>query len=208
MIEHRRCRQPAVCPAPSGRHILAKLSQSLDVSLVDDGVLPGDRRSTFFAPREGFVDDHAFRYSTRIVAPVEREVGARAARAIAKMRVAPDQTPCELPRIRIDEELVRIETQSALGLIRAVNAVTVELSRRDIVEVAVPDVLGAFRQRDALDLAPTMAVEQAKLHFFGIGRKQREISSAPVPSGSQRMRRPCRNPHTTAPEREKLSQVA
>src|SRR5262249_24490998 len=124
------------------------------------------------------------------------------------MRVAPDQAPCQLPRIRIEEELVRIETQSALGLIRALHAVTVELSRRDIVEVAVPDVLGAFRQRDALDLAPTMAVEQAKLHFFGIGRKQREISSAPVPSGSQRMRRPCRNPHTTPPEREKLSQVA
>src|SRR5262249_7864043 len=145
MIDHRRCGQTAVCPAPSGRHILAKLSQSFDVGLVDDGVSPGNRRSTFFAPGEGFIDDHAFRYSTRVVAPVEREIGPRAAGAIPEMRVAPDQAPCELPRIRIDEELVRIETQSALGLIRAMNAVTVELSRHDIVEVAVPDLLGALR---------------------------------------------------------------
>src|SRR5262245_59477635 len=84
MIDHRWCGQTAVCPAPSGRHILAKLSQSSDVGLVDDGVLPWDRWSTFFAPREGLVDDHAFRYSTRVVAPVEREIGPRAAGAIPK----------------------------------------------------------------------------------------------------------------------------
>ena len=75
------------------------------------------------------------------------------------MRVTPDQAPRELLRIRIDEELVRIEAQSALGLIRAMNSVTVELSRRDIIEVTVPDILSAFRQRDALDLSPTVAVE-------------------------------------------------
>ena len=83
----------------------------------------------------------------------------RAAGAIAKMCVAPDEAPGELPGIGIDEQLVRIEAQSPLGVIRAVNPVTVELSRRNIIEVAVPDILGAFWQRDALDLATTMAVE-------------------------------------------------
>ena len=43
------------------------------------------------------------------------------------------------------------------------HAVTVELARGDVVEIAVPDVLGALRQRDALDLAPALAVEQAEL---------------------------------------------
>ena len=124
------------------------------------------------------------------------------------MRVAPDESARELLGIGIDEQLVRIEAQSALGMIRAVNPVTVELSRRDIIEVAVPDILGAFWQCDALDLAAAMAVEQAKLDLFGVCRKQREIASAPVPCGSQRMRRTGRNPHTTAPEREKLSQGA
>src|SRR5262245_2344213 len=208
MIDHRRCRKAAICTAPSGRHILAKLSQSLDVGFVDDRVLPGDRRSTFFAPCERFIDDHALWYSTSVVAPVEREVGARAAGAIAKMCVAPDEAPGELPSIGIDEQLVRIEAQSPLRVIRAVNPVTVELSRRNIIEVAMPDILGTFWQRDALDLAPTMAVEWTKLDLFGIRRKQRETSSAPIPSGSRWMRRTGRNPHTTAPEREKLPQGA
>src|SRR5262245_43794025 len=159
MIHHRRCRKAAICTAPGGRYILAKLSQSLDVGFVDDRVLPGDQRSTFFAPCEGFVDDHALWHSTRVVSPVEREVGPCAARAIAEMRVTPDKAPCELLGIGIDEQLVRIETQSPLGLIRAVNPVTVELSRRHIIEGAVPDILGAFWQHDALGLAPTMAVE-------------------------------------------------
>ncbi len=159
MIDHCRCRKPAICTAPSGRHILAKLRQSLDVGFVDDRVLPGNRRSTFFAPCEGFVDDDALRYSTRVVPPVEREVCPGAAGAIPEMRVAPDEAPGELLGIGIDEELVRIEAQSPLGLIRAMDPVTVELSRRDIIEVAVPDILGAFRQRDALDLAATVTVE-------------------------------------------------
>src|SRR5262249_26132161 len=144
MIDHRRCRKAAICTAPLGRYILAKLSQSLDVGFVDDRVLPGDQRSTFFAPCEGFVDDHTLRHSSRVVSPVEREVGPRAARAIAEMRVTPDEAPGELPGIGIDEQFVRIEAQSALGGIRAVNRVTVELPRRNIIEVAVPDILGAF----------------------------------------------------------------
>src|SRR5947209_12541489 len=91
MIDYRRCRKTAICTAPSGRHILAKLSQPLDVGFVDDRVLPGNRRSPFFAPCEGFVDDHALRHSARVVSPVEREVGARTAGAVPEMRVTPDQ---------------------------------------------------------------------------------------------------------------------
>ena len=47
----------------------------------------------------------------------------------------------------------------------------------------MPDVLGALRQRDALQLAPALAVEQAKLHLLGIGGEQREVGAAPVPGG-------------------------
>src|SRR5262249_5477800 len=133
--------------------------QPLDFVIVDDRFLPWYRRSTFFAPCERFVDHHALWNSTSVVAPVEREVGARAAGTIAKMCVAPDEAPSQLLGIGVDEELVRIEAKSPLGLIRTVHPVTVELSRHDIVEVAVPDILCAFRQRDALDLTAAMAVE-------------------------------------------------
>ena len=88
------------------------------------------------------------------------------------------------------------------------DAVAVELAGRDVVEIAVPDVLGALRQRDALELAPALTVEQAKLDLFGIRGEQREVGSAPVPGRAERMRRAGRKPHATAPGREKLQQAA
>ena len=115
------------------------------------------------------------------------------------MRVAPDEAPCELLGIGVDQQLVRIEAQSALGVIWTMNPVTVELSGGDVVETAVPDILGALGQRDALDLAPAMAVEQAELDSFRVGREQREIRSAPVPGGPQGVRRTGRKLHVIAP---------
>src|SRR5262245_13567488 len=156
-------REPAVCAAPSGRHILAQLRQSLDVSFIEDGVFPRDRRPAFLAPSERFVYDDALGHAAGVVAPVEREVGPRTAGPVAEMRVAPDEAPCELPGVRVDEQLVRIEAQPALGLIWTMHTIPVELSRGDVVEVPVPDVLGALGQDDALDLAATVAVKQAKL---------------------------------------------
>src|SRR6267154_2792161 len=63
----------------------------------------------------------------------------------------------------------------ARGRIGPVDAVAVELSRRDVVKIAVPDVLGTLRQFEALELAAALAVEQAKLDLFRVGGEQREI---------------------------------
>ena len=68
-------------------------------------------------------------HAARIVAPVEGEIGARAAGAITEMRVAPDQPAGEALGIGIDQELVGVEAQSALRLIGTVHAVAVELAR-------------------------------------------------------------------------------
>jgi hypothetical protein len=84
------------------------------------------------------------------------------------MRIAPNEPSGQLPRIRIDEELVRVEAQSTLGLIGAMHPIAIELPRRHIAEIAMPDILGAFRERDALDLPPAMALEEAELDFFGV----------------------------------------
>src|SRR5215467_10027126 len=80
-------REPAVCAAPSRRHIFAQLRQSLDVSFIDDGVFPMDRRPAFLAPSERFVHDDALGHSAGVVAPVEREVRPRTAGPVAEMRV-------------------------------------------------------------------------------------------------------------------------
>ena len=163
VIDDRGRGQPAKGAAPCRRHVLAQLRQSLDVRLVDDGVFPGDRRAAFFAPGEGLVDHDRLRHAARIVAPIEGEIGARVAGAIAEMRVAPHQPPGQPLGIGIDQELVRIETKAPLRIIGAVHAIAVELARYDVVEIAVPDILGPLGQRDALELAPALAVEQAEL---------------------------------------------
>ena len=174
------------------------------MGFVDDRIFPSHGRMALFTPGEGFIDNHRFRHSARIVATVEREVRAGAAGAITEMRVAPHQPPSDPFGIRIDEELVRIEAESVLGIVSPVHPVAVELAWDDIVEIAVPNVLGAFGQRNALDLASTLSIEQTKLDPFGVGREQRKIGATSVPGGAKRMRQSGRKSQFTGPERGKL----
>ena len=141
------------------------------MSLVDDGVLPWNVRPAVRAPGEGLVEHDRLGHSARIVAAVEREVGARVTGAIAEMRIAPDQPAGQLLGIRVDQELVRVESQTPFGLIRSVHAVAIELAGDHVGEVAMPDVFRALRQCQALKLAAALAVEQAELDLGGIGGK-------------------------------------
>src|SRR5262249_47634807 len=97
--------------------------------------------------------------------------------------------PREAPRIGIEQELVGIETVAALGRIGPVHAIAVKLAGRDIIEIAVPDVLGALREFDALELATPLGVEQADVDLFRISREKREIGPPSVPACSEAGRR-------------------
>src|SRR5262245_51144597 len=188
MSDHAGSRKPAKCAPPRNRNILALLGEAFDVGLVDNGVLPGDSGSALLSPGERLVHYDAFGHAAGIVSAVERQVGACAAGAVTEMSIAPGQTPADPFGIGIDQKLVRIEAKAALRLIRAVDPIAVELPRRHVVEITVPDVFGALRQLDALDLATAVAVEQAKHHLFSIRRKQRKIRAPPIPAGAKRVR--------------------
>ena len=186
MLDHRRRRQAAIGTAQVRRHILARLGQAFDMRLVDDGVFPGDGGAHLApAPVEGFVDHDRLRHAARIVAAVEGEVLACAPGAIAEMRVAPHQAADEPLGIGIEQQLVGVEAVPALGRIGAVDAIAIELPGRDVVEIAVPDVLAALRQFDPLEFAAALAVEQAKLDLFRIGREQRKVGAPSVPACSE-----------------------
>src|SRR6266550_1287565 len=77
------------------------------------------------------------------------------------MRIAPDQPSGRAPSVRIDQQLVGVEAVAMLGLIGSVNTVAIELSGRDIVEIAVPNVFGTLGQFDAFEFAS--AENSAKL---------------------------------------------
>ena len=183
MFDHRRRRQAAIGAAQIGRHVLALLGQALDVRFIDDGVFPGDVRPRLAAsPVEGFVDHDGLRHAAGIVAPVEREVLARASGAIGEMRIAPYQPSGKPPGIGIEQQLVGVEAVAMLGLIGPVNAIAIELSGRDVVQIAVPDIFGALGQFDAFEFAAALAVEQAELDLLRVGGKQRKVGAPAVPA--------------------------
>src|SRR4051812_47206658 len=104
------------------------------------------------------------------------------------MRVAPYQPSGQPPGVRIDQELMRVETEALLRLIRAVHAVAIELSGRDVVQVAMPDVFAAFGQRDAFQFALALVIKQTKLDLRRIGGKQREVGAPSIPCRAKGMR--------------------
>ena len=82
-----------------------------------------------------------------------------------------------LRRVRIEQQLVRVEAMSFLGPVGAVDAVAVEQAGPRLRQVAVPDLVGALAQLDALQLAPAGRVEEAQLDALGVLREQREVDA-------------------------------
>jgi hypothetical protein len=83
--------------------------------------------------------------------------------------------------VRIEEELVRIEAQPVIGLIRAVHAKAVDRAGADLGHVPVPDLVAVFGKLDALLLGLAGLVEQAQLDLRRLRREQREIDPLAVP---------------------------
>src|SRR5947209_1823970 len=98
------------------------------------------------------------------------------------MRVAPDQPAGEPSRVGVEQQLVWVEAVALLGRIRPMHAIAVELPGRDVVEVTVPDVLGALGKLDAFEFAAALAVEQAQLDLLRICREQRKVRAPAVPA--------------------------
>ena len=158
--------------------------KTLDVGLVDDGlvpvhVLPG----SFGGPVEIRIDHDAFRHERRAVALVEGTVVA-AFHVIAVY----GRIPCQRTRMRacigIEQQLVRIEAVAVGGIVRPVNAIAVEGAGADARDVAVKHLVGVFGQFDA---GLALAVEQADLDLGGIGREQRKIGTLTAPVCAERI---------------------
>src|SRR5690606_26948935 len=62
--------------------------------------------------------------------------------------------------------------------------------RAHIVEIAVPDLVGVFRQGDALQLPAAGPVEEAQLDLLGMRREEGEIHSRSVPGRPERIGEP------------------
>src|SRR5207302_2720603 len=166
--------------------------------------LPADVRPCLAAPPvEGLVDDDGLRHAARIVAPIEREVLARTPGTIGEMRIAPYQPSGKPLGVGVEQQLVGIKAVAVLGLVGPVNAVAIELSGRNVVQIAVPDIFGAFRQLDAFEFTTALTVEQAKLDLLRVGREQRKIGAPAVPACTEARERSGGKSHASAIRYEK-----
>src|SRR6202034_319190 len=101
-------------------------SDPADAELQDDRFFPRDLRAMLLAPSESRFDDPAFGDVARIVAPIDRQVLARAAEAVAEIGVGPAQPSVQRFSIGVDQQLVGIETVAIGRIVRTVDTIAVK----------------------------------------------------------------------------------
>ena len=169
--------------------IVAQHAQAAQVGLVNHRLRPGDARSAVLAPAEVARGYDGLGHSRRTVTAVERQIALGCADTVAIQRIGPADAAGQPPRVRIDQQLVRVESVPLLGLVRAPDAVAVKLAQAGVGQVAVPDLVGTLGQRQPLGLALAGGIEQAQFDFFRMCGKHREIDPQSIPGGAQRVRR-------------------
>ena len=99
----------------------------------------------------------------------------------------PGKVACHFARVGIEQQAPGIEALAALWCVGAMHPVRVAQSRSRTGEIAVPDLIGRFAQRQR---AHPRALEDAQFDRFGVRRKEREVDAASVPTGAERPRPP------------------
>ena len=186
VLDDARVAQAGVGAPQHGGQVAPQLGKALHVGLVDHGVDPGDARLAIVAPAVGRVLHHAFRHHGGAVAPVEGEVAPLGAETVAEQGVVPADAAEELPRVRVDEELVRVEAVALAGLVGTVHPVAVEGPGAQALDVTVPDLVRAAGEADALGFPAPVRVEQAEVDGGGVGREEREVHPLAIPGRAQR----------------------
>src|SRR5204863_152687 len=79
------------------------------------------------------------------------------------------------PSVGVEQQFVGVEPVAGSGFVGAVNPIAVELAGARLGQIAVPHLIGVFRQRDARLFVLSRAVEEAQLDPIGMRREQREI---------------------------------
>lgn len=103
------------------------------------------------------------------------------------MSVAPLHRSEELPRVRIDEQFMRIEAVAFLRIVRPVHTVPIQQSGARFGQIAVPNLVRILGQRDLFEFAPPARVEGAQFDLLGMRREEREVDAASVPCRAERI---------------------
>lgn len=132
--------------AQFGRDRRVELGKALHVGFIQNRAGPGHRRAMRVLPVEHpRVDDPAFWRIGCAVAGIKAQIEFVMPQFIAKMGGVPDELPGQRPRIRVNQQLMRVKTVPVFRIVRAIHAVAVQCARFQIRHIAVPDFVGVFR---------------------------------------------------------------
>ncbi|MET3823440.1 hypothetical protein ABID76_006166 [Burkholderia ambifaria] len=187
VIDERRMRQRRERAALRHAQPGAAHRRAAHVRLVDHGAAPRHVRAPVVAPVERLVDDHGLRHRGRRVAAVHRQVRAVRMHAIAEQRVGPAELADQLARVRVEQQLGRVEAMAVLRLVRAIRTKAVHGARMRVRQVAVPHLVGAFGQVEAREFLAAGRVEHAQLDALRMRGKHREVGAKAVPRGAERI---------------------
>ena len=131
VLDRRLGRQRRVGAAQLLRHVRVQLREALDVQLVDQRLVPRRARRPIVAPGERRIDRPRPSGANGALSRSSNDRSSSwSPMRVAEQRVVPAARarPIDLG-VRIEHHLVRVEAMPVLRLVRAVDAVAVELAR-------------------------------------------------------------------------------
>ena len=188
VVDHRLLPHAGIGAAQSFGNGRVELGETLDVRLIDEGLLPRrEGRPGCAAPVEIGVDHHAFGHEGRAVPLVEAQVLVLGADGVAIAGVVPLDLAGVTQSIGIQQQLVGIEPVAGLWLVGAIDAIAIDLPWLDAFHIAVEDLVGVVWQGDALDLLAPLGVEQAQFDPRRVGGEQGEVHAPAIEAGPKRV---------------------
>ncbi len=182
VINHRLRGQPQIGTAERWGDIGMALRSPLYVRFVDDGLLPRNSRRAVALPGEGFFDNGPQRSMRGAIKRTKRTVGLRAGGVVAVQALVPLKWAPNRLCVRVKQDLVWIESQAFVRIVRPINAISVELAGAQVHDVAMPDgprLLVHFKYMAGVLVGG--GIKQQQFYFFGMGAVQGKVYADTIP---------------------------
>ena len=199
VVDHRIGRETEVRPTLSLVDLGMLDRHPLHVALIDHRAIPRRARQSIVGPRERVVDDDALWRTRRAVIGRGLEIATRAPDLVPEERIAPANRVAHGLRIRIDQQLRRIEAMPFARRVWSVHAIAVQLTGTRVGQIAVPHLIAALGHRNAPHLVRIVrALEEAQIDARPVLREEREVDALTIPMCAERERLSRPNPHHRA----------
>src|ERR1700733_6333281 len=162
-----RC-QTRIRPPQDLRNVGMRFGESLYVELINQRLVPGNTRWRVSPPSKGGVDDSVLRHPGGVVTPIKGQVFIFVSDPVSKVGVAPTDSPLNLLAVGVKKKFVVIKTMALRRRIWAIDPVSVQLSRTDLWQIAVPDHISLLGKPDAKRFTFPRNVKKTEFHFLPV----------------------------------------